>query len=377
MPVQGLILGMSVQMTEQSRKTHLPALIIIVISLIVFFSVEAASFFLTYTLEHEENFPYARKTSYAEFKSVDFKIPEPGRPCTVTSEISLEQAGTGSVNAEIAKVLLVYYIDSKAESAVLMNLGEDGKWMADIPGQKKGTRVTFYIYVLDTNGNVTSGAVPFENEIVSIPPMPDDPEGKIPDTLDIMEFAAGYDNEFLYVRFRTRGGFSEDITETPDTYGIRISNPKSDINHETLFSERIWQYYPSARIYYDSENNRKYFKNIKKERELAQNNGDSKMMDFWNATEYSLKTGMFFFDASQEASYSGGKVFPQGNTDGNMFTGKVALSQIGLSRGDSVRLLLMAMRKLEYASEDEVGLDLYDCTHYLVLNLSNYSYVVN
>lgn len=342
----------------------------------MFFFVEAASFILTFTLEEEERFPHAKRTSFAVFKSVDFKTPEPGQPCTVTAEITIEQADSGRETTEIATANLIYYVDGESEASLPMKPIADGRWTADIPSQKHGARVDFYIYILDTNGNVTSGAVPFKDALVPLPPELDDPTGTTPDTLNINEFAAGYDDEFLYIRFRTKGGFSETVSDTPDIYGIRISNPKTDITHETLFSEKIWEYIPPGQINQNDKEIRKYIEELVKERERTHKDGNSGLMNLYDALLHAANTGMIVFNASPMEYSAADRVFPQGTTGGNTFMGKVALEQLGMSKGDSVRLLLMTMRSWEYRGEDTTGAVLFDCSHYLVLNLAGFSYVV-
>lgn len=332
--------------------------------------------FATTSSGEEDTFDNINHTGLEKFNSVTFTQPAAGATCTVTADIIM----VGYEDEEVEPVFeahLIYSVNSGPETSVSMvkKITNGDVWTAEIPAQAPGTNVRFHIRATDNFGNTTSGAEPSAGRIAEAVPDMDNSSDLVEDDLDILEFAAGYDAEHIYVRFSVQGKISGGKLDIPyiNLYGIKLSNPDIEAN-EGLVVGNMWMIIPQLSLTPE----RIFQRPLERIRKFV--SGYNKY-DPQKEIDKITSTGMIAFNigkAMGEYDNWGKSLLldaePDGKIKGGEFAGYINRSIIGNNPSGLIRLILMTAGNYDL---DHLRVpDLRNCSHYLNLYLSDYSYTV-
>lgn len=336
---------------------------------------EAQKSVATATADVEEDaFGNIMHTGYEKFNSVTFTPPAAGATCTVTADIATvgyeDEDVTPLVNA-----YLIYSVNSGPETTVHMRYPGKPRniWTGEIPGQATGTNVRFHIRATDSFGNTTSGASPSADRLAEAVPDMDNSSDIVPDDLDIIDLAAGYDQDHIYVRFSVQGKISGGTLDPPyiHFYGIKITNPDIDKN-EGLMVGNMWMIIPQLKL----TPKKVYQRPLERIRKYLQ---DSQEYDPKNEIDKITATGMVAFNLSKGFSdhWEKGLLWgaePEGKIDGSVFSGRINRKIMGRNPSGLIRLIIITVANVD--RDHLTSLIPLNNSHYLNLYLSDYSYTI-
>lgn len=317
--------------------------------------------------EEEDAFGNIMETTFATIDEVSVEGASAGSDATVTAKITLEDE---EEEATISSVTLSYSVDGGAASTVDMADNGDGTWSGTIPGQSAGAKVDYYITVTDSNDNVTTGALPGADNVVAGVDDMDNSEDIVADDADLIELAAGYDDEWLYINYSVQGEINGGTIDPPyiQLYGAKITNPDTE-QGEGLMVGKLWVYLPLAK---EKEVQEKFMPMIMEAgqeyiEQIGQENIDKVMetgmlvLDIQKLMGGNIMEGMLF-SAHPEASFEGGKL-----------EGKIKRAALGENPSGYLRLITLTAANASIDSFMPIPLN---CSNFLTLYTSNYSYEV-
>lgn len=203
--------------------------------------------------EEEDAFGNIMNTGYAKIGDVTFTAPAAGAPCAVTAKITLEGVEDfDNLKVKSAKLTYVLNGDRKTAQSVDMT-GAGDSYTASIPGQPAGTKVAFYITVVDTLGNTSTEALPVDkvenapSQLVAGVPDMDNSQDIVADSADLLGSYVGYDKDYIYAGYDLQGDMTGGTLDPPyiQLYGIKFSNPDVETG-EGLMVGKLWIDLPLA-----------------------------------------------------------------------------------------------------------------------------------
>jgi len=317
--------------------------------------------------EEEDAFGNIMEKSFITIDNVNFSTPAAGQPCAVTATLSLEDE---QEEATIWSVKLIYSVNGGTENLVEMADAGGGNWTGSIPSQTRGRNVKFYIWAADSNGNVTTGGVPSRYNLVPGVPDVNNSADIVDDDADLTNIAVNYDSNYIYVAYKVEGDVTGGSVDPPYNmlYGIKFTNPDTE-QGEGLMVGKLWVYMPM----------------IPSEPELQEQllpmlleQGTMEQVGQENIDRIK-ETGMMVMDIQK---LMGGNIVegllfsaePEGKTSGGIFYGKIKRAPLGVNPSGYMRIIVLTAANASIDSFMPIPLN---CSNFLTMYFSNYSYTVN
>ncbi len=317
--------------------------------------------------DEEDAFGNIMETTFATIGEVTVDGATAGSDAKVTATITLEDE---EEEATISSVKLSYSVDGGAVSTVDMSDNGDGTYSGTIPVQASGAKVEYYITVTDSNNNVTTGALPGHENVVSGVADMDNSEDIVADDADLIDLAAGYDDDYLYVDFSVQGAISGGTIDPPyiQLYGVKITNPDTE-QGEGLMVGKLWIYLPLAKEKEVQDKFMPMLMDAGKEYidQIGQENIDRVM-----------QTGMMVLDIQKlmGGNFMEGMLFsaePEADIDGGKFSGKIKRAALGDNPSGYLRIITLTAANASIDSFMPIPLN---CSNFLTIYTSDYSYEV-
>lgn len=295
--------------------------------------------------EEEDPFGNIMETTFSTIDSVSFVTPGAGQSTTVQAVITHDD--DPDYPASIRSVKLIYRVNGGNRFAVNMTDNGQGNWSGVIPGTAKGVNVEFYIWICDTNGNVTTGAFPSSEVFVSGIRDMNNSSDLVKGDADLLRFSASYDNDNLYVGYEVESEITGGTIEPPYImfYYIKITNP--DIHQgEGLMYGIQWLFLPLYKV--------------------------PVLHDIYGS--FLNESGMNAYDPFKNMDeYPAAE--PEGvvKDNGTVFVGRVKREALGENPSGYFRLIALTSVN---ESMDSFMPSPLNCTNFLSIYTSNYSYIV-
>jgi hypothetical protein len=317
--------------------------------------------------EEEDAFGNIMQTTFATIDKVDFAAPAANAPCNVTAKITFVDEDE---EAKITSVKLVYYVNGAYEMAngVDMVAGADGAYTAAIPGLASGTKVDFIIRIEDSNGNVTTQAVP-GTKVASVPDIDNSPD-IVGDDADILGMSAGYDKDSLFIDYSVQGKIVGGTIDPPyiQLYGIKITNPDTE-QGEGLMVGKLWVNLPLVK---EKAVQDKFLPMLFEQGgEYVQKIGQENI-------DHVMKSGMLVLDIQKlmGGNIMDGLLFTakaDGTVDGGNFSGSILRAPLGDNPSGYLRIIILTAANASIDSFMPIPLN---CSNFLSLYTTNESYTV-
>ncbi len=326
------------------------------------------SLFTTPAIAEDDEDPFANlmETTFVSVDKVDFAAPAAGAAAKVTATLSLLDEEEIS---KIDTVKLVYSVNGGDAASVDMT-GDGKTYTAEIPGQAAGAKVEFYIQAMDALKNVTTGAFSSSTKFVEGVADMDNSPDLVPDDTDILGISANYDKDYIYVNFDVQGKVNGGSIEPPNIvlYGIKITDPQVDTT-EGLMVGKLWAYLPLAT---DKAVQEKFLPM------LTQAGGEvlNQVDPDGSRLKKVMETGMLVLDIQKlmGGDIPSGLLFsadPEAKVDGNKFMGKI--KRAAFADAKSLRFIILTASN---GSIDSLMPTPLNCSNFLTLDMTNYSYTV-
>lgn len=304
-------------------------------------------------------------------ENVKYTTPDAGSPCTVSADIKIDKFYYEYYNREQPPALtsvLVYRVNGGTSKEIPMANATDSLWTASIPSSKSGDRVEFYIKAIDSYGLAT-GAFPSAENLVQAAPDIDNSADIVPDDLDLLGFAAGYDSENIYVRFNVQGKITGGTVNPPyiHIYGIKFSEPGTDSNG-FLMTGILWAYIPLIKQDYHAFDGFTQLLSNQKDKDKLQ----AGVLD--NLKE----TGQLVLDINKLLSGNIAEGFllsskPKFEVKGNTFEGSIKRPLLGGIPSGVIHIVCITAANASMDSFMPIPLNL---SHYISLYLNDFEYTV-
>lgn len=316
--------------------------------------------------EEEDAFGNIMQMSFSTIDEVTFSAPAAGAACAVTAKITLTDEDE---EATIKTVKLLYSVNGGAEASVDM-AEADGAWTASIPGQAAGAKVDFYVQVVDSNGNMTTGAISSDKTTVAGIPDANNSEDIVATDADIMNIGANYDDNYIYFSFDVEGTVNGGTVDPPyiQLYGVKVTNPDID-EGEGLMVGKLWIYLPLVK---DKTVQEKFMPLLLESgKEFIEKIGMDKI-------DRVKETGMLVLSIQK---LMGGQIMeglifdaePSATIDGGKFIGKIKRAPLGDNPSGYLRFIVLTAANASLDSFMPIPLN---CSNFMQLYTKSYGYTV-
>lgn len=327
--------------------------------------------------DEEDAFGNIMHTTYIKINDVKFTAPAANAPCKVTASLEIVGAEDEEDEVTVAAAKIWYSVNGDLKGKKSVDMTCDGTTCAgDIPGQAGGAKVTFAISAADNFGNTTTqgfkvvSADAAEDALVPGTPDMDNTEDIVPANMDLMDTAAAFDDEHVYIKYSIQGKIDGGTLDPPSIsfYGIKLTNPDIE-QSEGLMVGKLWINLPLA----VTPEGQGFIKGL-----LGQI-GELPAGVTQADIQRTMDTGMLVLDISKllGGNIVEGLLFKaeaQGKvTNGNTFVGSIKRSALGDNPSNMARIIMLTAANNSLDSFMPIP---YNCTHFQQIVFANQEYSV-
>jgi len=340
--------------------------------LFALFFVLAVAPLAAFAQDEEDAFGNIMHTSYIKLKDVSFSAPAANAPCKVTVAGEIVGAEDEEETPTVVSGTIYYVAGSDAKKSVAMTCASN-TCTGEIPGVAAGTKVSFAVALVDTFGNTTMTGLPVASAdkaadaLVPAKADMDNSADIVPDNMDILDTAASFDADRVYVSYKVQGKVDGGTIDPPyiQLYGIKLSNPDVEQN-EGLMVGKLWINLPLAT---NKDVQAKFMPLLTQAKEYTDKIGQDNIQKV-------LDTGMLVLDIGK---LMGGNIMegllfsaePMGKVDGGTFVGSVKRSALGDNPSGFARVIILTAANASIDSFMPIPLN---CSHYMQIVFKNYDY---
>ncbi len=315
--------------------------------------------------DEEDAFGNISENTFITIDDVSYSTPASGQFCIVTASLTLLDEDE---EATIYSVRLVYSVNGGTEQLIEMTDAGSGNWIGSIPPNSAGANVRFYIWAGDSNGNVTTGGISSDYNLVPGVPDIDNSSEIVGDDADITNIAVSYDDDYVYAAYKVQGDITGGTVDPPYImlYGIKITNPDTE-QGEGLMEKKLWINLPLAT---DPRVQESFLPMISpvSEADIPQEEIDR----FY-------ETGMLVEDIQKIMAGNMAEALlfeaePEGKDGNGIFYGKIKRAPLGDNPSGYMRLIVLTAAN---ASLDSYMPAPLNCSNFLTIYFSDYGYTVN
>lgn len=328
--------------------------------------------------EEEDAFGNIMHTSYIKIKSVDFAAPAANAPCKVSVATEIIGGEDEDEMPTVKSGKITYITGSDLKSKISVDLAcAAGVCTGEIPGVAAGTKVTFAVSLVDSNGNTTTESLPINASDDVAPGLMngvadmDNTEDIVPADMDLINLGAAYDKDRIYVSYSVQGKVSGGTIDPAyiQLYGIKVSNPDIEQN-EGLMVGKLWVNLPLAK---DKAVQDKFMPLLLQQKEAVDKIGKDEIQKVMDTGMLVLDIGKLLGGNIQEGLLFTAK--PEGAViNDNTFVGSIARASLGDNPSGFVRIITLTAANASLDSFMPIPLN---CSHYLQLVFNNHEYTAN